>query len=195
MNTKVTSEPEKWLIEFSRHAWIVTNDPHADYVDSNPFIGYSYQDFFNGQVKFSYMRESDSEVIKKELARGQRFTPQLLLHFSDHHCDLFESLLTEGLIKDAKADRYHFVDIALLQTEAGNMQIAFLICCHLMRNGWVKETFKSKSLNSKTVPKVFAKELFEVLSAIIDSAGHAVCHERLEKELSTKNKSVQKTKL
>ena len=192
MNTEVTSEPEKWLVEFSRHAWVVTNDSHADYVDANPFIGYSYQDFFNGQFKVSCMRQSDSEVIEEELARGKRFTPQLLLHFSDHHCDIFESLLAEDLVKQAKADSYHLVDIALLQTEARNMQIAFLICRHLMRQGWLKETFESKSLHSKTVPKIFAKELFEKLSATMIRHGTSCVMNGLRKNSVRKIKTFRR---
>lgn len=195
MNSEAITESEDWIVEFWRHVWVLPHNPDADPYDANPVIGYSYQDFFKGDLKFSCLRPSDSEVIEKELAKGQRFTPRLLLHFTDHHRDLFESLLGDGLLQQSKDDRHHLVDIALLQAEAGNFKIAFLICRHLMRAGWLKETIESKSRHSKTVPKAYAKEFFEELSAIIDSASHVVCHERLEKELSTKDKNVQKKKL
>lgn len=195
MNPEVTQDNEDWLIDFSRHGWFATNNLNAKLIDSNPIVGYSYQEFFNGQLQISFLRPSDSEVIEEELAKGQRFTPMFLLHFSDHYSDLFESVIANGWLQQSKNDTHHLVDIALLQVEAGNDQIAFLICRHLMRAGWLKETIKSKSRHSKAMPKEFAAELFEELSAIIDSAGHVVCHERLEKELSTKDKNLRKTKL
>lgn len=183
------------LAEFDRHIWLRMPD-EADCLErSHPVVGFDYQSYLHDVLHYSTMRPGDMDQMMEDVESGKGLTTNLLLHFSDNHSNTLAELLSTGMVEQIKDELLSLVDVALLHNEIDNDEMAFVICCYLMRQGWTKKTIEAKAMSSIGLQKTDARNLMEQMSFTLARADKVVFEENLQAKLPEKIEYKQKTKL